>query len=58
MFQIAEHTEIDEHLGEIAKNVIVEHLFYTISTATNNRKPGIFSTLLIVICVWLLGTPE
>ena len=40
--QIVEHTEIDEHLVKIAKNVIVEHLFYTISIATNNRTPGIF----------------
>ena len=42
MSQIVEHTEIDEHLVKIAKNVIVEHLFYTISIATNNRTPGIF----------------
>ena len=42
MFQIVEHTEIDEHLREIAENLIVEHLFYTISIATNNKKPGIF----------------
>ena len=26
MSQIVEHTEIDEHLGEIAENLIVEHL--------------------------------
>ena len=56
--QIVEHTKIDEHLGRIAKNLIVEHLFYTISIATNNRTPGIFSTALIVKRVWLLGTPE
>ena len=31
------NTEIDEHLEEIAKNLIVEHPFYTISIATNNR---------------------
>ena len=42
MYQIVEHTEIDEHLEEIVKNLIVEHLFYTISIATNNRTPGIF----------------
>ena len=42
MFQIVEHTEIDEHLGEIAENLIVEHLFYNIYIATNNRTPGIF----------------
>ena len=40
--QIVEHTEIDERLGRIAQNLIVEHLFYTISIATNNRTPGIF----------------
>ena len=41
MSQIVENTEIDEHLEEIAENLI-EHLFYTISIATNNRTPGIF----------------
>ena len=35
--QIVEHTEINEHVGEIDENLIVEHLFYTISIATNNR---------------------
>ena len=40
--QIVGHTEIDEHLEQIAKNLIVEHLFYTISIATNDRTPGIF----------------
>ena len=34
-----EHTEIDEHLEEISENLIVEHLFYTISIATNNFFP-------------------
>ena len=59
MFQIVEHTEIDEHLGEIVENLIVKHLFYTIYIATNDRTPGIFfSTVLIVKRVWLLGTPE
>ena len=43
--QIIEHTEINEHLEEIAENLIVEHLFYTISIATNNRTPGIFFPL-------------
>ena len=56
--QIVEHTKINEHLEEIAKNLIVEHLFYTISIATNNRTPGTFSTALIVKRVWLLGIPE
>ena len=36
------NTEIDEHLEEIAKNLIVEHLFCTISIATNYRTPVIF----------------
>ena len=40
--QIVGHTETDEHLEQIAKNLIVEHLFYTISIATNDRTPGIF----------------
>ena len=44
MSQIVEHTKINEHMGQIAKNLIVEHLFYAISIATNNRTPGIFST--------------
>ena len=35
-------SQIDEHLEEIAENLIVEHLFYTISIATNNRTTGIF----------------
>ena len=39
---MVDHTEIDEHLEEIAEKIIVEHLFYTISIATNNRIPGIF----------------
>ena len=51
------NTEIDEHL-EIAKYLIVEHLFYTISIATNYRTPVIFFTALIVKHVWLLGNPE
>ena len=41
MSQIVEHTEIDEHLEKNTENLIVEHLFYTISIATNNRTPGI-----------------
>ena len=56
--QIVDHTEIDEHLEEIDENLIAEHLFYTLSIATNNRTPGIFSTALIVKRVWLLGTRE
>ena len=43
--QIVEHTEINEHVGEIAENLIVEHPFYTISIAANNRTPGIFFKL-------------
>ena len=42
------NAEIDKHLEEIAKNLIVEHLFYTISIATNSRTPLIFSTAWIV----------
>ena len=42
MSQIVEHAEINEHLEEITENLIVEHLLYTISIATNNRTPGIF----------------
>ena len=57
-FQIVEHTKINEYLEEIAENLIVEHLFYTVSIATTNRTPGIFSIALIVKRVWLLGTPE
>ena len=52
------NTEINEHLEEIAKNLIAEHLFYIISIATNNRTPIIFSTALMVKRVWLSGTPE
>ena len=52
------NTEIDKHLEEIAKNLILEHLFYTISIAKNNRTPIIFSTAWIVKRVWLLETPE
>ena len=58
MSQIVEHTEINEYLEEIAESLIVEHLLYTISIATNIRTPGIFTTALIVKRVWLLGTPE
>ena len=41
--QIVVHTEVGEHLEEIGENLIVEYLFYTISIATNNRTPEIFS---------------
>ena len=34
-----EHSEIDKHWEEIAENLILEHLLYTISIATNNRTP-------------------
>ena len=46
MSQIVEHAEIDEHLEEISENLIVEHLFYTISIATNNNTWDFFSTAL------------
>ena len=39
---IRRNTEIDEHLEEITKNLIVEHPFYIISIATNNRTSVIF----------------
>ena len=52
------NTEINEHLEEIAKNLIADHLFYTISIATNYRTLVIFFTALIVKRVWLLGNPE
>ena len=42
MSKIEEHTEINDHLEKIAKNLIVEHLIYTVSIATNKRTPGIF----------------
>ena len=35
MSQIVEHTEIDEHLEEIAENLIVEHLIYTVSSCSS-----------------------
>ena len=57
MSQIVEHTEIDEHLEEIAENLIVEHLFYTILQQIIEHL-GFFSTALINKRVWLLGTPE
>ena len=53
MSKIVEHTEIDEHLEKIAENLIVEHQFYTISIATNDRTPGIFSAAFIAKRVWL-----
>ena len=43
MSQIVQHTEIDEHLEEIAENLIADHLFYIISIATNDKTPGIIS---------------
>ena len=45
MYKIVQHTNIDEHLGKISEDLIVEHLFYTISIATNKRTPGIFFPL-------------
>ena len=37
-----EHSEIDTDLEEIAENLIVGHLFNTITIATNNKTPEIF----------------
>ena len=57
-------TEIDEHLEEIAKNVIVVHLFYTIFIATNNRTPVIFfhcvnsQTRLTIRDTWVWSTAK
>ena len=51
--QIVERTEIDAHLEEIAENLTAKHLFFTISIATNDRTPEIFSTALIVKRIWL-----
>ena len=61
MSQIVEHTKMNEHVEEIAKNLIVEHqvLFYTIYLLQQIiENLGFFSTALIVKRVWLLGTPE
>ena len=56
--QIVEHTEINEHVGEIAENRIVEHLFTLYQLQQIIEHLGFFSTALIVKRVWLLGTPE
>ena len=42
---IVEHIEISEHLAKFAEELLVEHLFYTISIATNKRTPGTFLSL-------------
>ena len=39
---IVEHIEKSEHLAKVAEKLLVEHLFYTISIATNKRTPGTF----------------
>ena len=41
--RIVEHIEISEHLAKFAEKLLVEHLFYTISIATNQG-----STLRVV----------
>ena len=43
--QIVEHIKIREHLTKYAEKLIVEHLFYTISIATNKRTPDAFFLL-------------
>ena len=53
---IVEHIEISEHLAKFAEKLLVEHLFYTISIATNKRTPGTF--FITAQIVRLLGTPE
>ena len=56
IIELVEHSEIDEHWEEIAENLILEHLLYTISIATYNRTPqphsdlGIFS-IVLTLCV-------
>ena len=42
---IVEHIEISEHLRKFAEQPIVEHLFCTISIATNKRTPSTFFSL-------------
>ena len=42
---IVEHIEISEHLAKFAEKLLVEHLFYTISIATNKRTPSTFLSL-------------
>ena len=60
MSRIVEHIKISEHLTKIAEKLIGEHLFYTISIATNKITLSTFFPLhkWIVKRVWLLGTPE
>ena len=55
---IVEHIKIKEHPTKVAEELIVDHLFYIISVATNKRTPDIFLTAKIVKHVWLLGAPE
>ena len=43
--KIVEHIEISEHLTKFAEKLIVEHLFYTISIATNKRTFSTFFPL-------------
>ena len=43
VFQILKHIEISEHLTKFAEKLIIEHLFYTISIATNKEHPAPFS---------------
>ena len=42
---IVEHIEISEHLAKFAEKLFVEHLFYTLSIATNKGTPGTFLSL-------------
>ena len=52
------HTEGEEHLEEIAENLIVEHLFYTISIASNGRTLWIFFHCVNSQTDLTIGTPE
>ena len=42
MSKIVEHTEINEYLEKISKNLILEHLFYTIFIAKIIEHLGFF----------------
>ena len=57
---VVEHTEVDEHLEEIAKNLIAEHLFYRLLILLQQiiEHLRFLSTELIVKRVRLLRTPE
>ena len=45
MSWIEEHIEISVNLTNFGKKLIVEHLIYTVSIATNKRTPGTILSL-------------